>query len=457
MTDPNSQISDTIVVEDPTRDDTVQPVIGGEDPILCDSTIIEPDATFFEIPRTTLCPVIRDARIFVIDDEPAVVELIVAFLTDEGHNNVIGITEPASAMDQIRFGHPDAVILDLQMPGIHGLEILREIREDVKLGPIPVLFLTADADHELKRAAFELGAADFLTKPIDYTELSARVRNTLVVRSHHSNTERNLSSSQPRFCVSSIGDILVNVAAADGTDTSASTGQLYDLSRSGARISLERQLKADEPISLQVLAPKVGVDFQMTAVIRWSQPSGTSQWYHGCSFSVDLPDDILEKLVSTGQLDRRRDERTRISLEAHVRQELESAATTSVLIEDYSFSGLRLFSPQLMKLGERLMVELYSEEHDPVRIPVRPHWQHAVSDGFSIGCSFLSHTAFRQIQQFTDPDEQAIREKLDQVIEHRPHFGASTLTWVSLLISFMFGAFGASVLPSLFEYFGWKN
>lgn len=450
MPEHDSQIPDTIVVEDPLCEDPrIAIATCDESPTM--NPELEFDATFFEFPRTTLCPVIRDARIFVIDDEPEIVELIEIFLRDEGHNNVIGITEPVDAVDLIRAGHPDAVILDLQMPRVDGLDILKAIRSDVRLGAIPILVLTADADHESKRAAFELGAADFLTKPIDYTELSARIRNALVVRSHQNSAERHSSNPQPRYCVSSIGDISVNAVMADGSNITQTSGQLYDLSRSGARISLDQQLPADESINLQILAPKVDLDFRMTAIVRWSQPSGTPQWYHGCSFSAELPNEVIDTLVSTGQLDRRRDERTRISLEAHVRQELEFGSTTSVLIEDYSFGGLRVFSPQAMQFGDRFLVEVYSEKHDPIRIPVRPQWQQAVSDGFAIGCSFLSHTAFRQLQQVLDHDEEPICDKLDDVIESSPRFGASLLTWISLVIAYLCGAFTVGLLSQFLQ------
>jgi putative two-component system response regulator len=80
---------------------------------------------------------------------------------------------------------PDLVLLDIVMPGFSGLELLEAIRADAQLAHIPVVMLTALEDRETKCRALTLGATDFLAKPVDPSELISRIRNVLVVKTHH--------------------------------------------------------------------------------------------------------------------------------------------------------------------------------------------------------------------------------------------------------------------------------
>jgi putative two-component system response regulator len=77
------------------------------------------------------------------------------------------------------------ILLDIMMPHVSGLEILRAVREDDKLRHLPVLILTATTDEQTKVQALELGATDFLHKPIKPTDLAPRVRNSVIVKAHH--------------------------------------------------------------------------------------------------------------------------------------------------------------------------------------------------------------------------------------------------------------------------------
>jgi putative two-component system response regulator len=87
-------------------------------------------------------------------------------------------------MDILRAEQPDAVLLDVMMPQVNGLQILQWIREDERFRHVPVLILTASTDAPTKLSALELGATDFLSKPIDPHELLPRLRNVLTVKAH---------------------------------------------------------------------------------------------------------------------------------------------------------------------------------------------------------------------------------------------------------------------------------
>ena len=88
-------------------------------------------------------------------------------------------------MDLVRSEHPDALLLDIMMPGISGLDLLETIRADRSLTHLPVLILTAADSAETCVRALELGATDFLGKPVDPVELLPRVRNAVLLKAHY--------------------------------------------------------------------------------------------------------------------------------------------------------------------------------------------------------------------------------------------------------------------------------
>ena len=121
-------------------------------------------------------------RILIVDDEPANVELLQAFLegiADEAR----AVTDSRQVEEVFREFQPDIVLLDLHMPNIDGLEVLRRLRSARdSLGYLPVVVLTADTTTVARNSALILGADDFLTKPLDRQEVVLRVRNLLRTR-----------------------------------------------------------------------------------------------------------------------------------------------------------------------------------------------------------------------------------------------------------------------------------
>jgi DNA-binding response OmpR family regulator len=114
-------------------------------------------------------------RVLVVDDEPAIRELVGSYLRDDGFEVVEAVDgEHALA----RFGEqtPDLVVLDLRLPGMGGLDVLREIR---RTSSVYVIVLTARAEEADKLIGLELGADDYITKPFSPRELVARVRAVL--------------------------------------------------------------------------------------------------------------------------------------------------------------------------------------------------------------------------------------------------------------------------------------
>ncbi len=114
-------------------------------------------------------------RVLVVDDEDAIRELVGTYLRDEGFV-VDEAVDGEAAMEGLRRERPDLVVLDLRLPGIDGLDVLREIR---RTSSTFVIVLTARAEEVDRLIGLELGADDYVTKPFSPRELVARVRAVL--------------------------------------------------------------------------------------------------------------------------------------------------------------------------------------------------------------------------------------------------------------------------------------
>ena len=127
-----------------------------------------------------------DARLLVVDDEQANLDLIGRVLRRSGYRQVDLVRDPVVALAALDGFAPDLVLLDLHMPGVDGFEVLRRLQDLVRAENfLPRLVITADSTPETRRRALGLGAHDFLTKPIDVTETTLRVANLLQTRMLH--------------------------------------------------------------------------------------------------------------------------------------------------------------------------------------------------------------------------------------------------------------------------------
>ena len=122
------------------------------------------------------------STIMMVDDEPTTIDVLEMFLRGEGYENFVTTTDSPNAVALARRERPDILLLDLMMPEVGGLEILREIRNDKELKHLPIIILTSSTEPELKLEALELGATDLLAKPVDPSELALRLKNTLTAK-----------------------------------------------------------------------------------------------------------------------------------------------------------------------------------------------------------------------------------------------------------------------------------
>ncbi len=127
---------------------------------------------------------LRDATVMMVDDEPTTIDVLQAFLENEGYTRFVTISDSSRAMDLVASENPDVLLLDLHMPQVTGFDILTLLRRDARFRHMPVIVLTSASDPATKLKALKLGASDFLAKPVDPSELALRLRNTLAAKAY---------------------------------------------------------------------------------------------------------------------------------------------------------------------------------------------------------------------------------------------------------------------------------
>ena len=123
---------------------------------------------------------ILGASILIVDDQEANVALLEQLLGDAGYRNVSSTTRSADVCAMHRKHCYDLILLDLQMPGMDGFEVIAGLKANDTDPYLPVLVVTAQPGHRLR--ALQVGAKDFVSKPFDLIEVKTRIRNMLEVR-----------------------------------------------------------------------------------------------------------------------------------------------------------------------------------------------------------------------------------------------------------------------------------
>jgi CheY-like chemotaxis protein len=126
---------------------------------------------------------ILNASILIVDDQQSNVLLLEEILRGAGYTRVSATTDPHTVAALHRAHHYDLILLDLQMPGLDGFQVMENLKAIETEGYIPVLVITAQPTHKLQ--ALQAGAKDFVSKPFDLTEVKTRIHNMLEVRLLH--------------------------------------------------------------------------------------------------------------------------------------------------------------------------------------------------------------------------------------------------------------------------------
>jgi len=181
---------------------------------------------------------IKRARILIADDQPANVRLLERLLNSAGYTHIASTTDPCQILPLFGEFRPDLLLLDLLMPRLDGFAVMQQLQPLVSQGPyFPILVLTADVTQETRRRALAAGARDFLTKPLDRTEVLLRIQNLLETRFLHQalqtqndRLEEEVRERTARLLqtekVATMGELLAGVAHELNNPLSVVTGRV---------------------------------------------------------------------------------------------------------------------------------------------------------------------------------------------------------------------------------------
>src|SRR6202521_1331866 len=125
-------------------------------------------------------PDLLGASILIVDDQESNVRLLEQLLSETGYTCVASTTSPREVCALHRKNRYDLILLDLQMPGMDGFQVMEGLKTNDADGYLPILVITAQPDHKLR--ALQAGAKDFVSKPFDLIEVKTRIHNMLEVR-----------------------------------------------------------------------------------------------------------------------------------------------------------------------------------------------------------------------------------------------------------------------------------
>ncbi len=141
--------------------------------------------------------------IYIVDDITDTAELLAHFLESSGYKTAIfsgghEVLEKLTSVEE-PLSYPDLILLDLMMPGMDGIEVIRRIKVNPKLSYIPIIMVTSSGDTQNRILGLQSGADDFLTKPISRAELLARVRSLLRLKQAYDEKTRLLAEVQQAY------------------------------------------------------------------------------------------------------------------------------------------------------------------------------------------------------------------------------------------------------------------
>jgi putative two-component system response regulator len=237
-------------------------------------------------------PGFSEARILVVDDQPINLKFAASVLRQAGYTNFETIEDPRGVVATVQSGGADLILCDLHMPKLDGYGVMKALEEVIPENSyVPIVILTADTTLEARQRALALGAKDFLTKPLDPTEMVLRIANLLETRSLH----LRLRAHSDR-----LEDVVVQRTAALSAALERVEAMQEDLRLSQEetvmRLSMAAELR--DPTSgahiermsqyCMLLAESIGISFERAETIR------IASQMHDVG-KIAIPDSILLK------------------------------------------------------------------------------------------------------------------------------------------------------------------
>ena len=197
----------------------------------------------------------------------------------------------------------------------------------------------------------------------------------------------------PRYEVCSTGTMKVSVERASNLPPVEGDVELLDISQYGAKLLASSSLQIHENVVLDIDIPEFQQSFSLSAIVRWKEPVGDATWRLGCIFSGELPGDILRELALRGYIERRRDRRQTVDVDARARWEL-ADDDFPVQIVSISAGGLCLSCHQEGETGDCLIVQVGDGGAEPASIHTRAVWQRITDGRCLIGCTLASRADY---------------------------------------------------------------
>jgi DNA-binding response OmpR family regulator len=194
--------------------------------------------------------------ILVVDDNPANLGLLFDLL-DEAGFEVLVSQSGESAINRAKTTRPDIILLDVMMPGIDGFETCRRLKANVTTQDIPIIFMTAVTETDEKVKGFDLGAVDYVTKPVQSKEVLARVNTHLAIQRLQRDLKVAFDREKEQEKRKAI--LLLTTSNLIGTLMNTMTFSLNSLKRNNEHMTPEERLQAFSKIerSLQKAHQKV--------------------------------------------------------------------------------------------------------------------------------------------------------------------------------------------------------
>lgn len=233
----------------------------------------------------------QDYSILLVDDTPNNLDVLIEFLQEYGFNLRVALSGE-SALERIRYDAPDIVLLDVLLPNIDGFETCRQLKADPATRDIPIIFMTSLASAEDKVRGFEVGAVDYVTKPLQQAEVLARI--TLHLRQR--DMAQDLAAQHQQLLQSSQVERqrLLDAVAEQRTQLRVLSAKLTDVQEEERR-RLSRELHDEMGQSLTALS------FNLAAIDKELSsnnfPSTTSQTLHSrVTESIQLTNETLDQI-----------------------------------------------------------------------------------------------------------------------------------------------------------------
>ena len=376
-------------------------------------------------------PVAMPDDVLIVSENLSANEYLAERLSAEGCLGVHLATDCSEATEAIARERPGTVLLDSRF--ITRSLVLDAIRQDVATRESAVIIIDSHGATPDERARVHV--CEIHAKTDEARALAKQIQEFIVPADSEptpmddaSEPTSLLHLREPRFGVIRGRQISSTISIDLEGEVFELPVELIDLSRDGAKIQSKLHLPAGTPLTMKLLVRRCSIDLTIGGEVKWCQLNVDDTSRIGCSFFVEVPEDVIQQLAEQGYLERRGDARKSVSIDVLVKQELSATPPVVGQIIDYSASGLRLSLPTPIKLGARLLVEPQSTETETPIVAVRTLWQRSHDGGCEVGCCFLS-TSGRDVIRRLEPAGAAVPSRRSKTDRRKTQAMRLSPTW----------------------------